>query len=143
MARTDTIRNGLFFPRIDEKTAISLRNRYKKREEFRNKYIFLSAATFTGSGLAYDVVIVSANNQCQVLKIMNTHGLRDGIGHDQIFEFITDLHDKNPLEIYHLEEDKISLTLDQAPDQRTKDAIAAICPNYELNRKDLQMYWPR
>ena len=99
-AYVDTVRNGIVFRNVIESEALRFFNYYADEPLLKNKYIFLSNAAYTYSGdLAYDLVILKANNQFQALKIMNTHGLKQGITHTQIFEFIADLHEQNPVEI--------------------------------------------
>ena len=143
MSYTDTVRNGIVFRRVNGTAALQFYNRYKNRSLLKDKYIFLSNSSYTNSGeLAYDIVVIKANNQFQALKLMNTNGLKQEISHAQIFEFLADLHEKNPIEIYLLEEHRIGIYLERSPDQHTRNELAAISPNYELKGKTLELYWP-
>ncbi|MEL7147991.1 MAG: hypothetical protein AAFO69_16575, partial [Bacteroidota bacterium] len=136
--------NGIIFKKVSEKKALKFRNTYKDRGVLQNKYIFFTNTGFSSSGtLAYDIVIVKANNQFQALKIMNTHGLKQGISHTRLFDFIVALHENNPINIFLLEENRIGFDLEDAPDQSTKDQLAAISPSYELRDKTVELYWPK
>lgn len=143
-SHVDTIRNGMVFRGVIKSEALNFYNYYKKKPLLQNKYIFLSNATFTYSGdMAYDLVILKANNQFQALKIMNTNGLKQGISHTQVFEFIAALNEKNPIEIFLLEENRVGFYLKNTPNQRTKDELSAISPGHELRGKTVELYWPK
>lgn len=140
--RTDTIRNGVVFKGILEEKATRIYERYKDQLASDNKYMFLSRPKFTRNGdLAYDLVLLEANNQFQVLKIMNVNGVEDGISHQKVFDFLVKLHQSNNIEIFKFYDNSLTLKFRNIPDERTIDAIAEICPKYQYSNKQLMLIW--
>lgn len=140
--RTDTIRNGVVYREIIEDKAVTLFNLYKARLKADKKYLFLSKSIYTRSGnLSYDMVLLEANNQFQALKILNTNGLKEGIGHQEIFDFLVQLHQSNPLEIYLIDENRISMQLKNALDEKALTQIQKLCPQHEYFQNELKLIW--
>lgn len=140
--KTDTIRNGVVFKEILEEKATRIYERYKNQLARDNKYMFLSKPKFTRNGdLAYDLVLLEANNQFQVLKIMNVNGLQDGVSHQEVFDFLVNLHQSNNIEVFKLNDNGLTLKLSNNLDDRALDAIAEICPRFEYSQKQLMLIW--
>lgn len=140
--KTDTIRNGVVYKELPEEKAVRLYEQYKKQLARDNKYMFLSNPRYTRNGsLAYDLVLLEANNQFQVLKIMNVNGINDGVSHQEIFDFLVSLHQSAEIEIYKLTDHSLTMKIKYPLDQRTLDAIEKLCPRYEYSQKGLTLIW--
>ncbi len=142
--RIDTIRNGVTFKEVPDEKAQGLISLYKSRLQIENKYIFLNKSIYNRKGnLLYDVVILKANNQFQALKLINTNGLKEGIGHQKIFDFLANLNQNNTIEIYLIDESKVYLKLKNSLDDNTLEAVEKLCPQYEYFQKDLKLIWDK
>ncbi|MGB3465631.1 MAG: hypothetical protein WBA74_10185 [Cyclobacteriaceae bacterium] len=142
--RIDTIRNGIEFKKIEEQKVRNILNRYNKILRPRDKYPFLTKASYNRKGnLSFNLVIISANDQFQALRTVRPDGLKEGVSHDEIFDLLVKLNQVNPIDIYLLDKNRVRLTLQKKLSQEWEEEIADLCPQYEIINRDLRLHWDK
>lgn len=81
----DTINNGFFFKPVPEQKAKKIVDVYSDYIKEEGNYIFLKNLTFDDSwSTLYEVTIVKAKDQFEILKIMNTEAVNYDLTNDDI-----------------------------------------------------------
>lgn len=129
---TDTIRNGFYFEKVDDIVAREIVQKYSDNFISDGNYIFLKNLDFDDNwNSLYDVTIVKANNQYDVLKIMNTEGVNYDVTNEQVISKIKEWDEKVGLKIIVADVSRIEAYISKLPndlDEFTQE-VYELCPD--------------
>ena len=129
---TDTIRNGFYFKKISESNAKSIVQNYSEELSETGHYIFLKNLDFDNNwNTLYDVTIVKAENQYEILKMMNTEGPNYDVTNKQVINKIKEWDKKVGLKIIVADEARVEAFITKLPDKLSKftQEIYELCPD--------------
>ncbi len=129
---TDTIRNGFYFEKINETQAKSIVENYSDKLSKAGNYIFLKNLDFDDNwNSLYDVTIMRANNQYEILKMMNTEGPNYNVTNDQVIRKIKEWDQRVGLKIIVADESRVEALILKLPDDLLDftQEVYELCPD--------------
>ncbi len=113
----ETIGNGFYFPNIPEIKARMIFDKYYDKIKKKGNYIFLKGLDFDDDWNSYyDITIVKAEDQYEVLRIMNTAGLNYHITNEMVIEQIKKWDKEVKLKVIVAESDRVEAYINKLPD---------------------------
>ncbi|TRZ45122.1 DUF4253 domain-containing protein [Robertkochia solimangrovi] len=129
---TDTIRNGFYFKQISEFKAKRIIQDYSEELTETGHYMFLKNLEFDDNwNSLYDVTIVKAENQYDILKIMNTQGPNYDVTNEQVITKVKKWDEKVGLKIIVADEARVEAFISKLPDDLLNftQEIYELCPD--------------
>ena len=129
---TDTIKNGFYFKKISESKAKNIVQTYSTELSKTGHYLFLKNLDFDDNwNSLYDVTIVEAENQYDVLKIMNTEGPNYDVTNEQVINRIKEWDKQVGLKIIVADEARVEAFISNLPYDLIKftQEVYELCPD--------------
>lgn len=128
----DTIKNGFYFSKISEEKAKQLVLKYHDVCKANGNYIFLKELDFDNEwNSLYDLTIVKATNQFEVVKLMNTQGPSYDVTNEMVINKIKKWDKQVGLQLIVVQEDRIEAQIDKLPKDLEifTNEIYELCPD--------------
>lgn len=128
----DTIRNGFYFSKIPENKAKEIIKKYFNQCADLGNYIFMQELSFDEDwNSLYDITIVKAKDQYEVIRIMNTEGVNYDVTNDMVIEKIKQWDDLVGLRIIVAQSDRVEASIEKLPEdvEGFTQQVYELCPD--------------